>query len=231
MDRSTRLAAVVAVGLAAVLLTGCGKEGAGTSAPKKVAGEAAPVPGDSSKDKSGKKSASPSSPSKSRNGDKEDREGPPDSSGNDGTSSSGSATGGSGPGTPTSASCRTSDLALSTANGMGEGSLLVNFRNTGSAACTLKGFPGVDLQTEGGGSLNAARNNAAAPAVSIEPGEATHFTLNYPPNDSGGSGVDVTGLVVTPPNETTSKTVPASINLPVSDSPDSSITVSPVGAG
>ncbi|MGP3987350.1 DUF4232 domain-containing protein [Streptomyces sp. 3N207] len=225
------LAAVAAVGLAAVLLTGCGKE-SGSSGPKKVAGEAAPVPGDSPGDISRKKkSASPSSSSHSGGGDSKDDKGPPASSENDDAGSSG-ATGGSGPGSPGLSSCKTSELAFSTSNGMAEGSLLVNLKNVGSATCTLKGFPGANLKSEDG-SLNASRNNAAPPTVSVDPGEATRFTLSYPPNNSGGSGVTMTSLVVTPPNETQSRTLPVSINLPVDnpDSPASSrITVSPVGA-
>jgi hypothetical protein len=113
---------------------------------------------------------------------------------------------------------------------MAAGSLVVNLKNTGSATCTLQGFPGADLKGEGG-SLNAARNNAAAPTVSVDSGEATRFTLNYPPNDSGGSGVTMTSLVVTPPNETQSKTLPVRVNLPVSDRPGPGVTVGPVGAG
>ncbi|MGP3975797.1 DUF4232 domain-containing protein [Streptomyces sp. 8N114] len=232
VDGGMGLAAVAAVGLAAVLLTGCGKE-AGASGPKKVAGEAAPVPGDSPGDISRKKSASPSSSSRSDGGDSKDDKGPPASSEDNDAGSSGATGGGSGPGAPGLSSCKTSELAFSTSSGMAEGSLLVNLKNVGSATCTLKGFPGADLRSEDG-SLNASRGNGAPPTVSVDPGEATRFTLRYPPNDSGGSGVTMTSLVVTPPNETQSRTLPVSINLPVDnpDSPTSSrITVSPVGAG
>ncbi|WP_326686567.1 MULTISPECIES: DUF4232 domain-containing protein [unclassified Streptomyces] len=233
IDRSAGLAAAVSVGLAAVLLTGCGKE-EGASGPKKLAGGAAPAPGDSSKDRSKKASASPSS-SRSPGADAEDGKGSPDGSGNNdaGTSGAGGGSGsegGSGPGAGNAGPCKTSQLAFSTSNGMAEGTLVVNLKNTGTATCTLKGFPGADLKGEGG-SLPAARRNAAAPMVSVDSGEATHFTLNYPANDSGGSGVNMTSLVVTPPNETHSQTLPVSINLPVSDSAGPGIAVGPVGAG
>ncbi|MBO8195535.1 DUF4232 domain-containing protein [Streptomyces oryzae] len=234
-ERSTRLAAVVATGLAAALLTGCGGEGSETSPPKKVAGEAAPAPADSPGASSTKKSPSPSSSSGSGGEDAEDDGAQPGSSETGGASSSGGeadsgANGGSGPGGPGVGPCKTSGLAFSTAHGMAEGSLLVHLRNTGSTTCTLQGFPGVDL-TGKDGSLHAGRNNAAPPTVSLSPSEETRFTLNYPVNDTGGSGVTMTGLVVTPPNETQSKTLPVRINLPVTDGTSSSITVSPVGAG
>ncbi|MDJ1131502.1 DUF4232 domain-containing protein [Streptomyces iconiensis] len=236
----TRLAAVVAVGLAAAMLSGCGKEGAeDPSAPKKVAGEAAPAPGDSPGDKAKKGSDSPSSSSRERDGKAKDDKAPPASSGDkeqgssggsSGASGSSGGAGGSDPGTPNSGSCKTSELGFSTSNGMAEGSLLVNLKNTGSATCTLKGYPGADLRGEGG-SLNAERRSDTTPLVSLTPGESTRFTLNYPPNDSGGSGVTMTSLVVTPPNETQSQTLPVSVNLPVSDSTTSGITVGPVGTG
>ncbi|MDI6410239.1 MULTISPECIES: DUF4232 domain-containing protein [Streptomyces] len=231
--RSTRLAAVAAVGLTAVLLSGCGEEGSKAAAPTKVAGEAAPVPGDSPGTASHKKSTSPSSSENSREGGTKNGDKPSTSSKGDGggsSSGSGGSGPGSGPGSTGSGSCKTSDLAFSTSHGMGEGSLLVNLRNTGSTACTLQGFPGVTLQSDAG-TLNPARRNEAAPRVSVAPGEETRFTLNYLPNDTGGSGVHVTSLVVTPPDETQSRTLPVQLNLPVSDQPTPEVSVSPVGAG
>ncbi|MGY1439906.1 DUF4232 domain-containing protein [Streptomyces reniochalinae] len=229
--RGSRLASVAAVGVAAALLTGCGGEGADASAPKKVNGEAAPAPGDSPGDKSGKKSAAPSESSRSQDGKAEKGKASPDAPGNGDSGSTGEE-GGSGPGegTPGTAPCKTAGLAFSSSPGMGEGTLLVNMRNTGSVPCTLHGFPGVDLQTREG-SLSANRNNAPAPSVSVKPGEETRFTLRYPPNNTGGSGVTVNSLTVTPPNETASKSVPATINLPVTDETGPGVTVGPIGAG
>ncbi|MEU3194034.1 DUF4232 domain-containing protein [Streptomyces sp. NPDC006992] len=218
------------MGLAATLLTGCGEQA--SDAPEKVAGEAAPVPGDSSEDSSRKESgASPSSSSRARDGGSEDsgKKKSGSSGKSEGADSSGGQ-GGSGGGAPEVGACKTSGLAFSTSPGMAQGSLLVNLENTTATACTMHGFPGVDLQSAAG-SMNAARNGLAAPTVRVGPGESTRFTLHYPPNDSGGSGLNVTSLVVTPPNETSSQTLPVSINLPVSDSTDSGVTVGPVGAG
>lgn len=149
-----------------------------------------------------------------------------------GTAQTGASTGGSSasPANAGSGVCRTSQLAFSSSGGMGQGTLIVNLKNTGSATCTLKGFPGADLKSKDG-TVSATRSKRAAPSVSVKPGEETRFTLHYPSNDSGGSGVTFTSLVVTPPNETHSSTLPVSINVPVSDSVGPAVTVDPVGTG
>ncbi|MFE6752484.1 DUF4232 domain-containing protein [Streptomyces sp. NPDC057684] len=147
-----------------------------------------------------------------------------------GTAGSDASAGGStGAGTGTGA-CQTSQLAFSSSGGMAEGTLIVNLKNTGSATCTLKGFPGADLKGKDG-TVSAERSKLAAPSVSVKAGEETRFTLHYPSNGSGGSGVTFTSLVVTPPNETHSHTLPVSINVPVSDGSGAAITVDPVGTG
>lgn len=139
---------------------------------------------------------------------------------------------GSGDGQVSTGSCKTADLEFRSSHGMGEGDLLVSLRNTGGDTCSLKGFPGVDLKVDSGpGGLSAERSNLAAPAVAVNPGEETRFTLHYPRNDTGGSGLDITRIVVTPPGETHSKTLPVSINLPASDSPGATVKVDPVGTG
>ncbi|MFI6495018.1 DUF4232 domain-containing protein [Streptomyces sp. NPDC050564] len=129
-----------------------------------------------------------------------------------------------------SKACQTSQLAFSSSGGMAEGTLIINLKNTGSATCTLKGFPGADLKSKDG-TISATRSKLTPPRVSVKPGEETRFTLHYPSNNSGGSGVTFTSLVVTPPNETHSHTLPVSINVPASDSTGPAITVDPVGTG
>lgn len=125
--------------------------------------------------------------------------------------------------------CTTSELAFSTSGGMAEGELIVNMKNTGSANCTLHGFPGVDLKSKDG-TISASRSKLAVPTVTLQPGAETRFTLHYPPNTSGGTGETFTQLVVTPPNETHSTTLNAGINVPVTDGAPG-ITVDPVGTG
>ncbi|OIK28781.1 DUF4232 domain-containing protein [Streptomyces malaysiense] len=142
----------------------------------------------------------------------------------------GSANGPTGSGRASGTGCTTAHLAFSTSGGMGEGELIVNMKNTGSANCTLHGFPGVDLKGKDG-TVSASRSKLAAPTVTLQPGAETRFTLHYPPNNSGGSGETFTQLVVTPPNETHSTTLNAGINVPVTDGSGPGITVDPVGTG
>ncbi|OWA09658.1 hypothetical protein B9W68_17355 [Streptomyces sp. CS227] len=139
---------------------------------------------------------------------------------------------GSGGGQVDTGPCKTADLDISSAHGMGEGTLHLAFKNTGDA-CFLKGFPGVDLKADSGpGGINANRSDLAAPSVVLKTGESTRATLHYPANHSGGSGVDITLLDITPPNETHSKTVPTKINVPVSDhSTSDEVIIDPVGTG
>jgi hypothetical protein len=147
--------------------------------------------------------------------------------------SGGSGSGGSGTGAGGSAAgagCKTANLSFSVSGGMGEGELLINLKNTGSTACSMHGFPGVDLKGRAG-TVSAARSTMAVPTVTLSPGQSTYFTLHYPPNDSGGSGVTFTSIVVTPPNETHSHTMALSVNVPAGSGSTPAITVDPVGAG
>ncbi|WP_308439121.1 DUF4232 domain-containing protein [Streptomyces sulfonofaciens] len=126
--------------------------------------------------------------------------------------------------------CRTANLSFTTSGGMAEGELIVNLKNTGSGPCTMHGFPSVDLKGRDG-TVSADRSKLAAPDVHLAPGQETRFTLHYPPNHTGGSGVTFTSLIVTPPNETHSHTLPQSINLPADDNSGPGITVDPIGTG
>ncbi|WP_055702878.1 MULTISPECIES: DUF4232 domain-containing protein [Streptomyces] len=139
---------------------------------------------------------------------------------------------GSGGGQINTGPCKTANLQFRATHGMGEGNVLVSMKNTGDA-CSLKGFPGVDLKADGGpGGISAERSDLAAPSVVVKSGEETRFTLHYPPNNSGGSGVKIDRLVVTPPNETHSKTVMIGLDLPATDdSTVEGLTVDPVGTG
>ncbi|MET9860689.1 DUF4232 domain-containing protein [Streptomyces smyrnaeus] len=139
---------------------------------------------------------------------------------------------GSGNGQITTGHCKTADLDFSTSHGMAEGDLVVSLKNTGGDACTLKGFPGVDLRSQDASKpLSAKRSNLAAPAVALQSGETTRFTLHYPPNNTGGTGAYVSSMVVTPPNETHSKNLSVSISIPVQAGADQKVTVDPVGTG
>ncbi|MCX3061632.1 DUF4232 domain-containing protein [Streptomyces beihaiensis] len=178
-------------------------------------------------DSSGGTSSTPSSSSTSSSSSS--------SSSSTGSSSGQSSSGGTASSDPAKAAgtrtCTTSRLGFSSSGGMAEGELIVNLKNTGPTACALKGFPGADLKGKDG-TVSAARSKLAPPLVTVKPGEETRFTLHYPANNSGGSGVTFTTLVVTPPNETHSHSLPVRINVPVTDGSGSgSITVDPVGTG
>jgi hypothetical protein len=114
---------------------------------------------------------------------------------------------------------------------MAEGEFLINLRNEGSASCSMHGFPGLDLKGKDG-TVSAARNSGrSAPTVTLAPGEATNFSLYFPPNSSGGSGVTFTSALVTPPNETHSHKLSLSVNVAAGAGSASRITVTPVGSG
>ncbi|MGQ4514849.1 DUF4232 domain-containing protein [Streptomyces sp. DW26H14] len=158
------------------------------------------------------------------------------SSGSGSGSTSGSGTAsvtGTDPGAPAGPSgstCRTANLSFTTSGGMAEGELIVNMKNTGSSTCTMHGFPGVDLKGHDG-TVSATRTKINAPDVKLASGEETRFTLHYPENNTGGSGVTFTSLIVTPPNETHSHTIHTGINIPANSDSAPTITVDPVGSG
>jgi uncharacterized protein DUF4232 len=154
-----------------------------------------------------------------------------------GSTSGGSGSSDSGSGSASGSMCKTANLTFSANHGIsGEGQEIVNLTNSGSSTCTMHGFPGVDLSAGSDNHISAARSHSDVPTVTLAPGEKTEFVLNYPFNNSGGTGFTFTTLTVTPPNETHSKTLSASINIPVDnpDEPNSAsggITVNAVGAG
>ncbi|MFG3155494.1 DUF4232 domain-containing protein [Streptomyces sp. NPDC048219] len=131
--------------------------------------------------------------------------------------------------------CRTDELDVtasdSTIDGDSEGSVAVTFTNGGGRDCALTGYAGVDLRTAAG-DVSAERTGQEAGAMTLEDGKSVSFTVSYPVNDSGGSGVRVTALVVTPPGETKSVTLewPGAATLPVTDGAGSPVRVGPIGS-
>ncbi|ATL27815.1 DUF4232 domain-containing protein [Streptomyces formicae] len=132
------------------------------------------------------------------------------------------------------AKCRTDDLDItasdSTIDGDTDGSVAVTFKN-GGADCALSGFAGVDLKTSEG-DLSATRAGQGASPTTLNSGESVSFSISYPVNDSGGSGVKITGLVVTPPGETKPFSLewPGAATLPVTDGSGSPVKVHPIGS-
>ncbi|MEV5434138.1 DUF4232 domain-containing protein [Streptomyces sp. NPDC052701] len=131
--------------------------------------------------------------------------------------------------------CRTDELEVtamdSTIEGDPDGTVAVEFTNGGGRDCAISGYAGVDLRTSAG-SLSAERTGQQASPTVLEDGESVAFGITYPINDSGGSGVRITGLVVTPPDETKSVSLdwPGAATLPVTDGSGSPVKVGPIGS-
>ncbi|WP_328330778.1 MULTISPECIES: DUF4232 domain-containing protein [unclassified Streptomyces] len=130
--------------------------------------------------------------------------------------------------------CRTDDLDItasdSTIGGDSEGSVTVGFKN-GGQDCALSGYAGIDLKTNYG-KVSAKRSGQASSPMVLKSGESVYFGISYPLNNTGGSGVKVTGLVVTPPDETKSFSLawPGAASLPVTDGSGSPVKVGPMGS-
>lgn len=158
--------------------------------------------------------------------------------GTGGQNSGGQSTGaGTGAGTGDNAKvakCRTDDLKFtaidSTITGDPDGTVAVEITNNGHD-CAISGYAGVDLKTTAG-SVSAQRTGQEVTPIILKTGEDVAFGINYPINDSGGSGVRVTGLVVTPPDETKSVTLqwPGGASLPVTDGSGTPVKVGPMGS-
>lgn len=117
-------------------------------------------------------------------------------------------------GSTASERCHTAGLSFSIAPGSGAqsvgsaGPVIITMTNHGSHACTMKGYPGVDL-TGAGQTWSLGRQTSVTPhLVTLRPGGRTTFTITYMPYSAGdGRKLDVKTIVITPPNETTSAKV------------------------
>ena len=83
---------------------------------------------------------------------------------------------------------------------------VVKLANIGSSACTLRGFPGVNLIGTLKGKKNyswsLARESVRYSTVTLKPGGTAHFNLIYLPAAPGdGINISVTTIVITPPND------------------------------
>ncbi|MFF0739257.1 DUF4232 domain-containing protein [Streptomyces sp. NPDC004111] len=131
--------------------------------------------------------------------------------------------------------CRTDALEFkamdATIGGDAENTVAVELKNGGGEECAISGFAGVDLKTNQG-ALSAKRSSEPVVPGTLKSGETVAFGIHYPANKSGGSGVRITGLVVTPPDETKSVTLkwPGAATLPVTDGSGAPVTVGPIGS-
>ncbi|MFJ4899169.1 DUF4232 domain-containing protein [Streptomyces sp. NPDC088727] len=159
----------------------------------------------------------------------------PDSGGS--SASGGSASGGSGSGSAAKGGkCTTDGLKITAQDtfidGDRGGSIAVGLTNTSGAHCVISGFVGVDLKTNAG-TISATRKGDPGDPYTLKNGKEIDSNVSYPLNKTGGSGIRITGLVVTPPNETKSVTLawPGESSLPAGDSGNGDqVLVGPIGS-
>ncbi|MFF2008375.1 DUF4232 domain-containing protein [Streptomyces sp. NPDC058195] len=131
--------------------------------------------------------------------------------------------------------CRTGELEITavdgTVGGDAEGTVAVGLKNSGGRDCVLSAYAGVDLKTSAG-TVSAKRTGEKTTAMTLKDGKSVYFGITYPFDEPGGSGVRITGLVVTPPNETKPVTLawPGEPTLPVTDGSGSRVRVGPMGS-
>ncbi|MGA6219768.1 DUF4232 domain-containing protein [Streptomyces umbrinus] len=151
-------------------------------------------------------------------------------SGSSGGSDAGATATGSATGTGAGASsgsdgkpsiCRTDELEVNAADNTTdkkEGVVTVQLKNAGGRDCSINGYAGVDLKAADGSTLSVERNGEPVHPAVLKNGDSAAFNITFPYNNSGGSGVRLTDILVTPPNETKYVRVawPAG-SLPVTD--------------
>ncbi|MCP9988612.1 DUF4232 domain-containing protein [Streptomyces sudanensis] len=238
--KHTRKAVVTAMGLAAVLsLTACnGEENIGAGTPTAPSASVGGATGSTTSGSGGGSSAGPDTSGSSAGSDTSGSGGSGSDSGgsSSGGSPSGRADGGGGSDSDgTTGICRTRGLRIDAVDNSTDdeaGVVTVSLRNSGSGPCRISGYAGVDLRTSDGDTLSADRNGDAAPSTVLAVGETAAFNIHYPKNNSGGTGVRPTTIVVTAPDDTTQATVPwPGGSLPVTGDPGDggSLEISPVG--
>ncbi|MEU4302338.1 DUF4232 domain-containing protein [Kitasatospora aureofaciens] len=132
------------------------------------------------------------------------------------------------------AKCRTADLTITAADhtitGDPTNTVVVELKNHSGKDCTLSGYAGVDLTTPSG-TLSAKRSGEPVVTGVVANGKSTYFGISYPANNTGGSGLRITGLVVTPPDETQSVTLPwpGAGSLPAADD-SAPVKIGPIGS-
>jgi hypothetical protein len=195
----TRKILLAALGLAAALsLTAC--DGTGTR-DEGAADSASTAPSGKTAGTTGGSTAGGSSGGNGGNG------GSASGAASSGSSPTGATAGsGSGSGTSGKASrCRTDELevyAVDNTTDKKEGVVTVQFKNGGGRDCAVNGYAGVDLKTADGSTISVDRNGEKAYPSVLKDGESAAFNITFPVNNTGGSGVRPTKILVTPPNET-----------------------------
>jgi hypothetical protein len=191
---------VFAVGLG---VAGCSPGGSGSSS----SGSATTSPGGSGSSSSGSATTSPANP---------DSTAQAEAGASTPASSQQPQTAGSGSG------CQPANLSLTLGanigeTGTGQRTQVVDLTNEGSSACTMEGFPGVDLVGAADGQENytwplvrssasyASESHQGISEVTLQPGGTAHFDLRYLPGAPGDGNklISVDKTVITPPNDYT----------------------------
>ncbi|MFG2206227.1 DUF4232 domain-containing protein [Streptomyces sp. NPDC048638] len=93
-------------------------------------------------------------------------------------------------------------------NAGGSTTTSVVLTNKGGSACTIGGFPGVDLKSENGGERwSLQRSTAKHGSITLNPGDSTDFTINVALTKEEEGFYQPAWADVTPPNETKSITI------------------------
>ncbi|KND34353.1 DUF4232 domain-containing protein [Streptomyces acidiscabies] len=148
--------------------------------------------------------------------------------------STGSTTGGSGSNSAAkSGRCGADSLTITASDNTIKNdstrTVVVTLKNKSGKSCTISGFAGVDLKTSSG-TISAKRSGQPNAATTLKSGAEVFFPVFYPANDSGGSGVRITGLLVTPPNDTRTVSLawPGAASLPVTEGGGTPVEVGPI---
>jgi hypothetical protein len=106
--------------------------------------------------------------------------------------------------------CQPGNLSLAlgarTSGSRSQTTQTVDLTNQGPSACTMDGFPGVDLVGVARGQQDyrwsLARRPGGHSKVRLRPGGTAHFDVIYLPATSGNiNSITVTKMMITPPND------------------------------
>ncbi|WP_369204495.1 DUF4232 domain-containing protein [Streptomyces sp. PU-14G] len=215
-------ATAVGAGLAAALLTGCGPQDDNADSPKKVAGKAAPAPGDPSPSAS-KKGGASSASSRDGKGGGDNADGR-STSGSSERGASGTSDGKPGSGSSDDGSaarpCDSQNLTINvTARAGAPSQRVIEARNTGADACSLSSSPGVDL----GNSDSPDQSKNIKPSLasgtarfSVPAGQSAYTVIDLNPGGgTSGAASGVNELNVLADREGTNMPLAATQNFPL----------------
>jgi len=141
------------------------------------------------------------------------------------TSQAGSSTSGSNSDSSSYAICQASGLKISLSGQntvSGQVIQWVQLSNNTSTPCRMDGFAGVNLVGTASGDSDytwpLGRDSESYSKITLQAGESAYFGIKYLPWTSGDSApINVVKIVLTPPNTTTSVTLPWSASVLLQD--------------